>query len=91
MFRSAQHDSLSQVVPLQQIELRAFRCGVGKTHAKADEAHRFSRAVEGFIEQSAKILQRWRKARSLGGCSCEIAELQFYENFRDLARRFFLS
>ena len=86
MFRSAQHDSYSQVVPLQQIELRAFRCGVGKTHAKADEAHRFSRAVEGFRKQRAKILLRRCKPGALGGRAREIVKLQFHENFRGLAR-----
>src|SRR5437588_3483994 len=91
MFPSAQHDSYSQVVPLQQTHLCVFGHGVGKTHAKADETHRFSCAAEGFFEQSAKIFQCRRKARALGGRTCEIVELQFYENLRDVARRFFLS
>src|SRR5437868_12028860 len=76
MFPSAQHDSYSQVVPLQQTHLCVFGHGVGKTHAKADETHRFSCAAEGFFEQSAKIFQCRRKACALGGRTCEIVELQ---------------
>ncbi len=71
---------------LQQIHLCAFRRCLCKTHAKADEAHGFSRAVEGLRKQRAKILQRRCKPGALGGGACEIVELQFYENLRDVAR-----
>lgn len=38
-------------LPLQQIELGVFRCGLGKADAKADQAHRFSSTSECFGEQ----------------------------------------
>ena len=72
-------------LPLQQIHLGAFRRGFGEANADADEADRFPRATEAFFEQWAKMFQRGRKARALGGCAREIVELQFHENFRDLA------
>src|SRR5438046_10506910 len=90
MFRSAQHDSYSQIVPLQQIQLCGFRHCLRKTNADADEAHGFSSAGKSFRKQRAKILQSKRETRALGSRPCEIVEFQFPDNRCVLTRRSFL-
>ncbi len=42
--------------PLQQIHLGVLRCGLGKSDAKADQAHGFSSAGKCFGEEGAEIL-----------------------------------
>src|SRR5438105_3094511 len=80
----------ARMAVLQQIHLRAFRQRLGETHADPDQAHRFSSSAKCFGQERAKILKSWRKPRALGSRAGEIVELQFHENFCDLASRFFL-